>query len=173
VTSISDIGIKSFGAYVPRRRMPRAVIAAAHAWALPALKSLAKGEKSFCSWDEDAITMGVEAGRDCLHGANDSAPIVGLRFASTTAPYADLQNAAIIGAALRLPESRSGSDLSGSVRAGLSALAQSLEESTSGDRLVIASDRRSGKPGSTQELLYGSGAAALRIGGATMSSRVI
>lgn len=164
MTASSDIGIKSFGAYIPRRRMPRAVIAAAHAWALPALKSLAKGEKSFCGWDEDAITMAVEAGRDCLRGANDSAAIVGLRFASTTAPYADLQNAAIVGAALRLAESRSSADLSGSVRAGLSALGQSLEESAGGDQLVIASDRRSGKPGSTQELLYGSGAAALRIG---------
>ncbi len=160
----SSVGIKSFGAYVPRRRMPRALIAAAHAWALPALKSLAKGEKSFCGWDEDAITMAVEAGRDCLRGSTATKPIAALTFASTTAPYADLQNAAIIGAALRLPESRSSIDMSGSVRAGLSALGSALQEAGRGDQLVIAADRRTGKPGSVQELHYGSGAAALWIG---------
>jgi len=165
VTANPPIGIKSFGAYIPRRRIPRAVIAAAHAWALPALKSLGKGEKAFCGWDEDAITMAVEAGRDCLRGAsNANASILGLAFASTTAPYADLQNAAIVGAALRLPESRASVDVAGSLRAGVSALSQTLLEVTDADKLVVAADRRSGKPGSTQEMLYGSGAAALRIG---------
>ena len=63
---MTDIGIKSYAAYVPRLRMDRASIAAAHAWAMPALRSLGKGERSFCSWDEDSITMAVEAVRD-LH----------------------------------------------------------------------------------------------------------
>jgi 3-hydroxy-3-methylglutaryl CoA synthase len=144
--------------------MPRAVIAAAHAWALPSLKSLGKGEKAFCGWDEDAITMAVEAGRDCLRGASaHGEPIVGLNFASTTAPYADMQNASIVGAALRLSSSRTSADLAGSVRAGASGLGQALQAVT-GDTLIIASDRRSGKPGSAQEMLYGSGAAALRLG---------
>ncbi len=165
MTSVLPLGIKSFGAYIPRRRMPRSVIAAAHAWALPGLKSMAKGEKSFCGWDEDSITMSVEAGRDCLRRAPDPAsPIVGLSFASTTPPYADLQNAAIVGAALRLPESRRSADLAGSVRAGLTGLGQALEDGTPGDKLVIGADRRSGKPASVQEMLYGSGAAALRVG---------
>jgi len=145
--------------------MPRAVIAAAHAWALPSLKSLGKGEKAFCGWDEDAITMAVEAGRDCLRGAPRGVQsIVGLNFASTSAPYADLQNGTIVGAALRLPESRGSVDFAGSLRAGVSGLSQALLDSTSGDKLVVAAERRSGKPGSTQEMLYGSGAAALLVG---------
>jgi 3-hydroxy-3-methylglutaryl CoA synthase len=164
VTSSSPIGIKSFGAYIPRRRIARTAIAAAHAWALPSLKSLARGEKAFCGWDEDAITMAVEAGRDCLRGSASTDPIVGLSFASTTPPYADLQNATIVGAALRLPESRSSADLAGSVRAGLSGLGQALQEAVPGDKLIVAADRRIAKPGSTQEMLYGSGAAALRVG---------
>ena len=56
---MSEIGIKSYAAYVPRLRMERASIAAAHVWALPSLRSLAKGERAFCSWDEDSITMSV------------------------------------------------------------------------------------------------------------------
>ncbi len=163
MTANTVVGIKSFGAYIPRRRMSRAAIAAAHAWALPALKGMAKGEKAFCGWDEDAITMAVEAGRDALSGV-PLAAIGALNFASTTAPYADLQNAAIIGAALRLPKSTGCADLSGSVRAGLAGLAQALQSGIGVDTLVIGADRRSGKPGSAQEMSYGSAAAALRVG---------
>jgi 3-hydroxy-3-methylglutaryl CoA synthase len=145
--------------------MPRSVIAAAHAWALPSLKSFAKGEKAFCGWDEDSITMAVEAGRDCVRGpVAERESIVSLSFASTTAPYADLQNASIVGAALRLSSARTSADLGGSVRAGLSALGDALQETMTGDKLIVASDKRSGKPGSAQEMLYGAGAAALRVG---------
>jgi 3-hydroxy-3-methylglutaryl CoA synthase len=163
VTSNTRPGIKSFGAYIPRRRMSRAAIAAAHAWALPALKGMAKGEKAFCGWDEDAITMAVEASRDCLLGASAS-EVSSLSFASTTAPYADLQNAAIVSAALSLSKQLSCADLAGSVRAGLSGLAQMLQSDAPGDRLLVGADKRSAKPGSAQEMTYGSGAAALRVG---------
>jgi 3-hydroxy-3-methylglutaryl CoA synthase len=158
---MTPIGIQSFGAYVPRRRMPRAAIAAAHAWALPALKNLAKGEKSMCGWDEDVITMAVEAGRDCLRG--QGARPEALMLASTTAPYADLQNAVLVGSALRLAGSLATADLGGSTRAGLSALVQACS-ARSGSRLVIASEKRQAKPGSTQEMHYGSGAGALLVG---------
>ncbi|MDB5987867.1 MAG: hypothetical protein JWR16_2920 [Nevskia sp.] len=163
MTSSTPIGIKSFGAYIPHRRLSRAAIAAAHAWALPSLKSLGKGEKAFCSWDEDAITMAVEASRDCLRGGSADA-IAGLSFASTTAPYADLQNATIVGSALRLPDVSTRTDLAGSLRAGLAAVAQALQSSAPGEQLIVAADRRRAKPGSVQEMLYGSAAAALRVG---------
>ena len=61
-----DFGITAVGAYAPRLRLSRAAIAAAHRWMAPALASSAKGERAFCSWDEDAITMAVEAARDCV-----------------------------------------------------------------------------------------------------------
>ena len=109
--------------------------------------------------------MAVEAGRDCLRsGAGGASSITGLSFASTTAPYADLQNGSIVGAALRLPESRCSADFAGTLRAGVAALGQALSDATPGDKLVVAAERRSGKPGSTQEMLYGSGAAALQVG---------
>lgn len=157
----SDVGIRSFGAHIPRRRMARAAIAAAHAWALPSLTGLGKGEKAFCGWDEDAITLAVEAGRDCLRG-QDRAKVEDLAFASTTAPYADLQNAVIAAAALRLPAVAGTADFAGSTRAGLSALVQACK--LGGAQLVAAADRRSAKPGSSQEMLYGSGAGAVLTG---------
>ncbi len=63
-----DFGILSFGAYVPRARLQRKAIAAANAWFAPGLRGLAKGERAICNWDEDSITLGVEAARDCLAG---------------------------------------------------------------------------------------------------------
>ena len=57
-----SVGIHAFGGYVPRRRLQREVIAATNAWFNPGLKGLGKGERSIANWDEDAVTMAVEAG---------------------------------------------------------------------------------------------------------------
>lgn len=156
-----SFGIVSFGAYIPRRRLARAAIAEAHAWALPSLKGLGKGEKAFCNWDEDVVTMAVEAGRDCLRG--QTARVAGVDLASTTAPYADLQNAVLVGAALDLGKHYESADLGGSLRAGLSALIKNCKAGNA-QQLVIASEKRGAKPGSTQEMTYGSGAGALLLG---------
>ena len=61
-------GILAFGAYIPWRRLPRKAIAETHGWFNPALKGQAKGERAFCNWDEDPVTMAVEAARDALAG---------------------------------------------------------------------------------------------------------
>lgn len=159
----NHVGIRSFGAYIPARRMSRAAIAEANAWAFPAMKSLGKGEKAICGWDEDVITMAVEAGRDCIRG-HDCSMIGSLDLASTTAPYADLQNAVIAGYALRLPPQLSAHDSGGSTRAGLAALIRACNGAPLEDQLVIAAEQRSGKPGSVQEFVYGSGAGALLVG---------
>ncbi|MDB5974192.1 MAG: hypothetical protein JWR07_952 [Nevskia sp.] len=156
-------GIRSFGAFIPRRRLQRAAIAAAHAWAFPGLKGQAKGERSMCGWDEDVITMAVEAGRDCLRGSSPAA-LGGLTLASTTAPYADLNNAVLVGAALQLSSQASNADAGGSTRAGLSALIDACRISGAGDRMVIASEKRLAKPGSLQEMQYGCGAGAVTVG---------
>lgn len=156
-------GIKSFGAFVPRRRLQRTAIAAAHSWAFPALKGQAKGERAMCGWDEDVITMAVEAGRDALRGTALNS-IVGVTLASTTAPFADANNAMFVGAALRLDSSAGASEAGGSTRSGLSAVIAACRSGHEGDRLVIASERRSAKPGSVQEMQIGCGAGALTIG---------
>src|SRR5262249_22756300 len=82
----------------------------------------------------------------------------------TTAPYADLQNSVIARSALQLPASLSCTDSGGSTRSGLTALSRACHSDADGDRLIIASDRRSAKPRSSYELQYGSGATALLIG---------
>ncbi|MGQ0698874.1 MAG: zinc ribbon domain-containing protein [Panacagrimonas sp.] len=163
MASPNSSGIRSFGAFIPRRRLQRAAIASAHAWAFPSLKGLGKGERSMCGWDEDVITMAVEAGRDCMRGGSVNS-IAGLALASTTAPYSDINNAMFVGTALRLPTSASAGDVGGSTRAGLSALISACNSAALGDTLVIASEHRTAKPGSVQEMQIGCGAGAVAVG---------
>jgi 3-hydroxy-3-methylglutaryl CoA synthase len=159
------VGITGFGGYLPRLRLARKAIVAAHVWADPGLQGKAKGERTMCNWDEDAVTMAVEASRNCLAGI-DSAPDA-LIFASTTAPFADRQNAGVIGTALTLGEDIASIDVGNSQRAGVSALIQGIAAVRSGlyrNALVVASDKRRTKAASAGELAYGDGAAAVTIG---------
>ncbi|MEI7446575.1 MAG: OB-fold domain-containing protein [Burkholderiales bacterium] len=160
----SSFGILSVGAYLPRARMQRKAVAAANGWFAPGLKGLGKGERTIGNWDEDTITMAVEAARDCL-GDLDRTGLKQLVLASTTHPFDDRQNATVVATALHLPSALRTSDAAGSLRAGTGALIAALEGR---DRaLVIASDMRRAKAGSTQEMQYGDGAAAVLVGEGT------
>ena len=57
--------ISAIGTYLPRLRLSRSSIAAALGW-LAGSAAGGKGARSLAFWDEDSITMGVEAARDCL-----------------------------------------------------------------------------------------------------------
>ena len=89
------VSIKSYGAYIPFHRLKREEIG--RAWEAGPLR----GEKAVANFDEDSITMAVEAGQDCLKGIERDS-IDALYFASTTAPYKEKQSAAIVAAALDL-----------------------------------------------------------------------
>jgi 3-hydroxy-3-methylglutaryl CoA synthase len=162
VASNNAYGVTGFGGYIPRLRLERTAIAAAHKWMAPSLRSAAKGRRAFCSWDEDSITMAVEAGRDALNGQS-TAKIGSVIFASTTMPFADMLNASVIAGALELPPDLRALDIGQSQRAGTSALLAALADA-SAPALVLVSDRPRGKPASTQEIGFGAGAAAFTLG---------
>jgi len=159
------VGITAFGAYVPSFRLSREEIADAHRWVNPGLRSLARSERSVCGWDEDAITMAVEAGRDALRPAGGTA-IARLFFASTTLPYADHLNAAVVAGALGLSEQVGATDVTGSLRAGTSALLAACDAAVAGGEpaLCIAADRRAAAATTGQELTFGHAAAAVVVG---------
>ncbi len=169
-----NIGIVAFGAYVPQLRLRRSAIVAANEWMNPSLKSQGKGERAFASWDEDAVTMAVEAARDAL-GVFPRAEISGVVFASTTAPFADRLNAGIVAGALGLADDITAFDVSGSMRAGTSALIAGLGLAATGERAVVvaAAERRRAKPGSAQELGNGDAGAALVLGSENIIARVV
>lgn len=166
----NDFGILSYGAYLPRRRLQRKSIAAANTWFAPGLRGLAKGERAMANWDEDTVTMAVEAARDCLAGPAP-ADLGQLMLASTTHPFDDRQNAAIVANALHLDSALRVLDVTGSQRAGTSALISAL--AGGGSSLVTASEHRLAKAASPQEMHYGDGAAALLIGSGKPIARLL
>jgi 3-hydroxy-3-methylglutaryl CoA synthase len=132
-------------------------------WVNLSLKA-GRGERSICNWDEDALTMAVEAARGALPERRTRATISTVMLASTTLPFADRSNATVLATALGLPDHVLASDVTGSQRAGTSALALALASAASGATLVAATDRRLAKPGSEQESSYGHGSAAVVVG---------
>ena len=158
-------GIVAYGAYVPRLRLSRTAAVEANSWFNAGLKGLAKGERSMCNWDEDSLTMAVEASRDCLAG-EVPADLGSITLASTTLPFEDRQNAGVLATALNVGEDVLTGDVSSSQRAGTTGLAAGLGavDTNGGTALFVAADKRRTKSGSTQELMFGDGAAALLLG---------
>ncbi len=152
-------GIVSYGCYVPYRRLKRAAIA--QVLGGPA----GKGERAVASFDEDSVSMAVEAARDALRAALGP-PVEALFFATTTPPYAEKLNAAVIGAAAQLPIAIRAADLTGSVRAGVAALLQAADTVRGGAprALVAMADCRFAAPEAKAEQTNGDGAAAFVLG---------
>ena len=152
------IGITSYGAYVPRTRLPLALIGGR-----PAKEG---GPEKAVAWnDEDSVTMAVSAAVHCLEGIDRNA-VDGVLFASTTYAFREKQAAALIARALDLRRDVRTADYSGSLRAGTSALRAAFDAVTAGSSgtvLVIASDSRMAAPGSALEANFGDGAAAFLV----------
>lgn len=158
------VGITSIGAYIPMYRLNREEIG--RFWRTRGIG----GEKAVAGYDEDTVTMAVAAAQDCM-GRSDK-KVKGLYFASTTAPYKEKQNAAIIASVVDLDRRCATADFTNSLRAGTTAMKSALDAVKSGSAdqvLVTASDYRTGAPKGRFEQLLGDGAAALAIG----SSEVI
>ena len=152
-------GFVSYGSYIPYRRLKRAAIAAVLGVAAT------RGERSVASFDEDSVSMAVAALRDALK-ATPAPDVRSLVFATTTPPYAEKLNAALVGAAAQLPAEIRASDSTGSIRAGLSAILQAADAvaATGGQAAVAISDSRLGAPEGKAEQANGDGAAAFLLG---------
>jgi hydroxymethylglutaryl-CoA synthase len=153
-------GVISYGAYVPMWRIAREEIARSVG------SSSMGGERAVASWDEDSLTMAVEAGLDCMADM-DSKKIDGLYFATVSSPFKEKQAAALIASALDLRRDVYTSDFTGSLRAGTLALKAAVDAVEAGSMravLVIAADARRSMPRSDAEQTFGDGAAALLVG---------
>src|SRR5215831_8149601 len=75
----SMAGITSYGAYIPRLRLPLSLIGGG-------APKPGGPEKAVAGWDEDSLTMGVAAAIECLKGL-DRTTVDGVLFASTTYPF--------------------------------------------------------------------------------------
>ena len=157
------VGIVSYGAYIPRYRLSREIIA--RAWGSPSIG----GERAVACFDEDTITMASEAAFDCLGSINPD-ELGGLYFASTTAPYREKQSSSLLSSVLDLKQDIISADFGNSLRAGTSAFnaAIHLLESSNANKiskvLVVSSECRLSIPQSELEQSLGDGSAAFILG---------
>ncbi len=145
-------GIKTYGAYIPLYRLDKKAIGA-------------KGEKAICCFDEDSLTMGVEAVNDCLRN-RDRSHIDALYFGTTTSLYKEHSGSTTMAIATDLRDDVYTAEFGNSLRSGTAAMKAGFEAVAAGSAssaLVCASDARLGAPGSLSEKNFGDGAAALLI----------
>ncbi|TFG06475.1 MAG: hypothetical protein EU539_07530 [Promethearchaeota archaeon] len=154
------IGIKSYGAYLPKYMLPRELIG--KAWDFP----IVPGTKAIAMADEDTITMSVEAGMDCLAGF-DPKSVDGLFFASTTQVYTEKDSASMIASVLDMRENVITADFTDSLKAGTTAITRAVDTIKANKDinsiLVVAADTRKPEPSTMWEYGFADGAAAFLI----------
>lgn len=145
--------ISEIGGYLPLMRLDRA--SASKALRFAGLGGRGAGRRAVAGWDEDAVTLAVEAARGI------AARIVPeqIVFASTSAPFFERAQATLVASALALSPSVRTNDVAGSRRCGVSALLDALL--ATGTRLIAAGEKRLARPGSPQHLGFGDGGAAV------------
>lgn len=153
------VGILSIGIHIPVYRLRREVIAGA--WGVRSLE----GERTVAGYDEDSLTMAVNAAFDCMRHKNEQ--VNGLFFSSTSSPYDEKQASATIATALDISSNSYTIDIASSRRGGTTAIILATSMVRSGlvkNVIVTASDCRLGAPQSDFEQRFGDAAAAVMIG---------
>jgi 3-hydroxy-3-methylglutaryl CoA synthase len=144
-------GILHYGSYIPFYRLTREAMGGG------------KGERAIASYDEDSVSMAVEAARQALDG--HKGPLDSLVFATTSPPYVEKLNAAAAAAALDLPAELNSFELGGNSRMGLAGLMLGTDLGKAGrTSLVCAGDVVIGGPGGARERDSGDAAVAFVTG---------
>ncbi len=162
------IGIIDIGIYIPRYRLTGEMLAAQ--WG-----GSARGSRSAANYDEDPISMAWEAANNCL-GPDAGENIDGLYMASTTLPYTEKNNAALLATVLNLRRDIFCADFAGSLRTGISALRAARDAVASGNasRVVIAAaEMRMGRPSEPAERNLADAAAAVVVGEGEVPAEII
>ncbi len=165
-----NVGIVSYGAYIPRYRIKIEEIA--KVWGDDA-KSIVDGlmvfEKSVPDVDEDAITIAVEAARNAIVRANIDVGKIGAVFVgSESHPYAVKPSGTIVAEAIGAgPENLTVADFEFACKAGTAAVQACMGMSGSNMidlGLAIGSDVSQGAPGDALEYTAAAGGVAYIIG---------
>ena len=149
-------GLISLAGHLPHWRLQRTAVADVLGG------NQGKGTRTVASYDEDAVTMAVAAGRTALAAAPQVTPR-SLWLATTSAPYAEKSSAPIAHAALRIDTDVIAADAAGGLRGANAALRSALH-STDDAVLVLSGDVRTGPAGGPDERDGGDAGAALLVG---------
>ena len=154
------LGITAYGAYVPLNRLERKRIGEAFG------ERSMPGEKAVANYDEDSVTMAVNATVDCLIGFEPE-NIDGLYFASTSTTYKEKLAATTIACATDLRDDIRTADFTDTMRACSTAMLAAFDALKSGatnSMIVCAADCRLGAATGTLEQTFGDGGAAFLLG---------
>lgn len=173
-----DVGIVSYGAYVPRYRIKPEEIG--RIWGVDG-KSMGKGlmihEKSVPSPDEDVITIATEAARNMLARVPDVDPddIGAVYVGSESHPYAVKPTATIVAEAIDATPFMTAADMEFACKAGTAAIQVCMGLVGSGMvkyGVAIGADTSQGAPGDALEYSASAGGAAYLIGNKDIIARI-
>ena len=154
-------GILGYGVYIPKFRIKREDIG--KAWG-----GRGKGENSVTNYNEDVITMAVEASQNAVKNAGINPSDLGAIYLGTaSAPQIEQSSVGTIALTLGCKSAIDMADFGASPRASVAALKACLDAIDAGRikyGLVIGSDCRLGEPGSEQESNMGAAAVAFVLG---------
>jgi len=164
-----DIGIVSYGTYIPRYRITPAEIG--RIWGTDG-EAMGKGllihMKSVPSPDEDVITMSTEAARNMMSRCNiDPADIGAMYVGSESHPYAVKPTGTIVAEAIYATPNMTAADLEFACKAGTAGIQMCM--GLVGSKMIrygvaIGADTSQGAPGDALEYSASAGAAAYLIG---------
>lgn len=168
-----SVGIVGYGAYIPRRRIRLAEIAAV--WGTDAAtyeRGLELHEKSVPGADEDTVTMSVTAARRALARAGiDPATIGAVYVGSESHPYAVKPSGTVVAEALGATPAVHCADLEFACKAGSEGMFLAAALVKSGEvvhALAVGADTSQGAPGDALEYSAAAGAAAFIFGSSNL-----
>ena len=162
-----NVGIVSYGYYVPRLRVKTEDIAVAWNKEASIGEALGVKEKAVGAWDEDSCTFAVEAARMAVQCSGINPQDIGAIYVgSESKPYAVKPSATIVAEAINATPSLTAADLEFACKAGTAGMQACMGMCESGMikyGLAIGSDTAQAQPGDALEFTAGGGAAAVII----------
>jgi len=172
-----DVGIVSYGAYVPRYRITPAEIG--RIWGIDG-EAMGKGllihMKSVPSPDEDVITIATEAARNMMSRCSvDPTDIGAIYVGSESHPYAVKPSGTIVAEAICATPNMTAADLEFACKAGTAGIQMCM--GLVGSKMVrygvaIGADTSQGAPGDALEYSASAGGAAYLIGSEKIIARI-
>ncbi|WP_377890890.1 OB-fold domain-containing protein [Alkalihalobacillus sp. R86527] len=152
-------GIIAYEVYLPHHRISKKEVAGFHGG------YAGKGTKSVAHYDEDSLTMAVNASNALTDVLEKHQPGA-VYFASTTSPYQEKLCSVTLAKALHLPPNTGTIDYGNSLRAATNAIRAGMNavDAGKGAVLVSLSDRRLARPKSSLEAEMGAGAVSFLLG---------
>jgi len=163
-------GIVAYGTYIPKYRLKLSEIA--QMWGKESSEiesSLRISEKAVAGFDEDAVTMGIEAAKKAIEVAGiKPGDLQSVYFGSESHPYAVNPSSTIVGEYLGIGNNYFAVDLEFACKAataGMQITLGLLDSKKIEYGLVVGSDTAQGKPHDALEYTAASAATAYILGG--------